>query len=291
MNLRDLEYFHYLCDTKSFTQTAKKLFVSQPSITMSLHKLEKELNTKLIIRDNSKKQLTLTESGEILKKRVQNIIYQINEAKIEISKINSQKIKLGIPPIIGAYFFPLFINSLVENGFTNNIDFVETGSLKMNDLLLCGKVDIALIGSLSPINNENIESNTLKKDEFMLCVSKKHNLANKCIIDFKELENEQFIVLGNSYIHNNVLESLFIKHNIVPKNIYKTDEIQTAKSLIASNLGVGIMTNMAVKNMPGIKILPLKEKLYFYISIAFKKDHYISETEMEIIDLILSKKL
>lgn len=291
MNIRDLEYFNHLCKTKSFTKAAKELYVSQPSITMSLRRLEKELNSKLIIRDHSKKLFTLTEAGMVFEKRVKNILYQMNEAKLEIAKIHNDKIKLGIPPIIGAYFFPLFIDDLVKNDFIKCIEFVETGSLAMNNLLSSGKVDIAFIGSLSPLNDDNIDSKLLKKDSFMLCVSKNHHLSKKLVIDFKDLKNEQFIVLGNSYIHSKVLNNLFKENDIIPKNIYHTDEIQTAKSLIASGLGVGIMIDMAVKNMPGIKTIPLKKCVPFYISLALKKDHYITKKEKEIRDLIINKKI
>lgn len=291
MNIRDLEYFNHLCKTKSFTKAAKELYVSQPSITMSLRRLEKELNSKLIIRDHSKKLFTLTEAGIVFEKRVKNILYQMNEAKLEIAKIHNDKIKLGIPPIIGAYFFPLFIDDLVKYDFVKYIEFVETGSLAMKNLLNSGKVDISFIGSLTPLNDNNIDSTILKKDSFMLCVSENHPLSKNLVVDFKSLSNEQFIVLGNSYIHGKVLNDLLKKNNIIPKNIYHTEEIQTAKSLIASGLGIGIMINMAVKKMPGIKVIPLKEPVPFYISLALKKDHYMTKKEKEIRDLIIRKKI
>ncbi|GAA0069611.1 LysR substrate-binding domain-containing protein [Clostridium sardiniense] len=289
MNLRDLEYFHSLCNTKSFTKTAEALYVSQPSITMSLHRLEKELNTKLIIRDHSKKALSLTEAGIVFEKRAKNILYQMNEAKLEISKINSNKLKLGIPPIIGAYFFPIYIEDLLKDGFAECIEFVETGSLAMKELLLTGKVDISLIGSLSPITDESLDSVILKKDEFMLCVSEKHSLSKSKKINFKNLENEQFIVLGNSYIHNKVFEDLCIKNDISPKKIYYTNEIQTAKSLIASGLGIGVLINMAVSKRLEIKAIPLFNPIDFYISLATKRDHYMTSKENSIRELIINK--
>lgn len=289
MNLRDLEYFNCLCKTKNFTETAKLLYVSQPSVTMALHRLEKELNTKLIIRNHSLTKFSLTDAGKILEKHVVNILNELNETKFEISKAAGRKIKLGVPPIIGAYFFPSFMEHLVENGVAENIELVETGSAAMKKLVLADEVDMALIGSLSPIKSREINADILKTDEFMVCMSKNHVISKKEKLDFKDIANEKFIVLGDAYIHNEVLKNLFLENGTNLNNFYSTDEIQTAKSLISSGLGIGIMINMAVKNFDSIKRVPLSEPILFYISLVIKKNHYMTLDENKIKDVLLCK--
>lgn len=288
MNFKDMEYFYYLCKFKNFTKAAKHLYVSQPSISIALRRLEKELNTHLILRDHSEKQLSLTQTGVILEKHVENILQEIKEIKSEISKINGAKIKLGVPPIIGAYYFPVFMKDLIKNGLADHIDLVETGSVKMKSLLLSGEIDIALIGSLNPLNDNNIDAYILKTDKFNVCMSKNHVLSSKKKIDFHDLLDEQFVVLGDSYIHSKVLKKLCIKNGMPSKSFYHTDEIQTAKSLIASGFGIGIMINMAVRSMKSIKTIPLTESINFYISLASKKGHFMTPTEKKIRDIMLS---
>lgn len=289
MNIRDLEYFKYLYEIKSFTKTAEKLFVSQPSITMAVNRLEKELGTKLVIRNHSNKEIKITKSGEILKKRIDNILHEISEVKIEIEKMESKKIKLGISPTIGAYFFPKFIPELMEKKLIEYIEFVQAGSLKMMELLLEGKVDIALIGSLDEIDNANIESSLLTKENFVMCISKQNKLLQKEKIDFSALTKEKFIVLGDDYVHASVFENLLETDKIKPADIYYTNEVQTAKSLIAANLGVGIMVDMVVSEMKEIKRIPLKNPISFYISIATKKEHYLIDIEKKIVETIKKK--
>lgn len=288
MNLKDLEYFNYLCKFKNFTKTAEKLYVSQPSITMALKRIEKELNTKLVIRNHSEKQIELTEAGMILKKHTENIFGEIKNIKLEISKVSGGNIKLGVPPMIGAYFFPTIMEKLVKQGFARNIELVEKGSVAMKELLLANEVDMSLIGSLTQLEEGNLEAKILKVDEFKVCMSQNHALALKQKIDFKELLNEQFIVLGNSYIHNEILERLCMENNISMKNFYYTEEIQTAKSLIASGLGIGIMIDMAVNNIKTIKTVPLLKPIKFYISFALKKDRYLTSNEEKIKEIILN---
>lgn len=288
MNIKDLEYFNNVCRTKNFTKAAKDLFISQPAITNAINRLELELEAKLIERNQFNKEVVVTQAGEIVRKHSQNIFNEIEEMNLEISKIKNKKIKFGIPPMIGAYFFPLFIGQLIENNLEDEIEFVEAGSLKMHELISEGKVDIAIVGSLDEINHENMESTVLAIDKFKVCVGKKHKFIRRKKLSLEEIKNEVFIVLGKSYIHGEVIKTLMDTKKINPKKIFNSDEIQTAKSLIASDVGIGIMINMAVEKMQGIKIIELKEEIPFYISIVTKKDHYTTGKEREIIDTIIS---
>lgn len=289
MNIRDLEYFKCLYEIKSFTKTAEKLFISQPSVTLAVNRLEKELGTKLVIRNHSNKEVKFTQSGEILKKRIDNILHEISEVKIEIEKIESKKIKLGISPTIGAYFFPKFIPELMEKKLIEHIEFVQAGSIKIKELLLEGKIDIALVGSLKELNDENIDSSLLTKEKFVMCISEKNKLLEDEILDFSALIKEKFIVLGDGYVHSSVFDTLLNKDKIKPAEIYYTNEVQTAKSLIAANLGVGVMVDMVVREMKEIKRIPLRSPIDFYISIATKKEHYLIDIEKKIVETIKEK--
>ena len=122
----------------------------------------------------------------------------------------------------------------------------------------------------------------------MVCTNNSNQISKKNEVNFNELQDERFIVLGDSYIHNKVLKSLCLKKGVSTKNMYFTAEIQTAKSLIASGLGIGIMINMAVENMESIKTVPLVPTINFYISIAVKKEHYMTTEEEEIMRIMIS---
>lgn len=290
MNLKDMEYFQCLCRYKNFTKAAEKMYVSQPSITMAVKKLEKEMGTQLIIRNTSEKVITLTKEGEIVLKHAENILNEIENMKTEINKNAGRKVKLGLPPIIGAYFFPKIMEILVKEGLSQSIEFVETGSLEMKKLLLNDEVDMALIASLHKENVEGLESKLLAEDEFKVCMNKDCDLAQKEKIALSDLRNEQFVVLGDNYIHNKVFEDICEKGGLQDINVCRSDEIQTAKSLIASGFGIGIMVDMAVKDMKSIVTRELAEDVRFYIYIMKKCDRSYSVNEEKIYNKIISYK-
>lgn len=289
MNIKDLEYFDCLCEEKSFTKAAEKLFISQPSISMSIKRLEEELNSKLIIRNKYSKEVKITNEGLIFRKRVKNILSELNEAKAELLKCKFKKIKLGVPPIIGTYFLPKFFDSLSNNDFIQNIEFVQCGSKKMEEMIIDGSVDIALLASLSPIFNENLNSTPLYKDKFVMCVSKNNLISKDPELNFSKLKDSQFIVLGKDSLHLNLLKQLFDEFHIEDSKICCVDEIQTVKSLIAANFGVGVLASMAVQDLKGVVVKELSNSIPFYISIATKKGHFLSEIEEKLIEIVTTQ--
>lgn len=287
MNIKDLEYFDCLCNEKSFTKASEKLFISQPSVSFAIKRLESELNSKLIIRNKYSKEVRITNEGLIFRKRVKNILSELNEAKVELSKCKNKKIKLGMPPIIGTYFFPKFLSYFSNNEFFKNVEFIQCGSKKMKSILIDGSVDLALIGSLNPILNEHIVSKVLYVDHFVICISKNNNILNDPNLNFSKFNKSQFIVLGEENIHSSVIKKLFSDFNIKDYKLCHVDEIQTAKSLIAANFGVGVLANMAVEDSVEIVTKELIDPIPFYISIAMKKGHFLSELERKIIDIMI----
>ena len=107
MELRQLEYFQMASRLKNITRAAQRLRVSQPNITVAIKKLEAELGVQLF--DRSQKQLTLTPEGAVFLKRIELALRNIEDAVLEVNdykQLQKGTIKIGIPPMMGAYLFP-----------------------------------------------------------------------------------------------------------------------------------------------------------------------------------------
>lgn len=266
MILSDLQYFITLCETHNFTKASEKLFVSQPSISMSIHRLEEEMGQQLLIRGRGQKPLYLTPAGEKMLDYAKIIIHDVERMREEVSNTPSRKLKLGVPPIIGAYFFPEIMKQLSTEEI-NAFSTVETGSIEMHQLLKDGEVDMAFIGSATEEKPPNLESYFIARDEFVVCVSELHPLAQKKTIAFSELKGSRFISLGKGFLQSDILEKTCHANGMEEEinNFYYTDELQTAKSLISSDIGVGLMIRSSVGTQRNMVTLRLKDPLYFYI--------------------------
>lgn len=105
MTLSQLEYFCAVCRYHSITRAAAELFVSQPTISVSLRNLENEFHIRLF--NHGKNQISLTTEGEEFYKRAEQILSSCQDFQTEFSNMDSSKrcIRLGIPPMLSSIFF------------------------------------------------------------------------------------------------------------------------------------------------------------------------------------------
>lgn len=115
MNFKDLEYFQRLVREKNFTKVANAFHVSQPTITYAVKRLEDELGTQLVYRDQSHKQLIITQAGLILSRHISNILKEVTIAVTEIDRLKEETLDFGLPPIIGNFYFPKLSSYLFKN--------------------------------------------------------------------------------------------------------------------------------------------------------------------------------
>lgn len=289
MNLNDLEYFNSICEHKSFTKAAEHLHISQPSLSITVNRLEKELGIELLIRNKKKKEIILTPVGEIFYNHSVHIINEVNNAVKEIQSFSDNKIKLGLPQIIGAYFFPPILSGLIEKYPEFKYEIVEDGSIKLLERVGKGEIDLAIL-TYNGTDVENVNFHKLKTEELYVCTSKKHEFSNKTSVSLKNTESENYILLNKDFSHNKLVLDAFKEVSINPKIILTSDKIQTVKYMIASNIGISIMMGMALSlSKDDINMIPIDDlDLKLDIVVCFKKNKTLSTTAKKVLDFIIS---
>lgn len=286
MNTRDLQYFVTLVKFKNYTQVANYFNVSQPSITQAIRRLEQEFDTKLVRKDRVHRDEMITRSGQLLYKKAAAINEKIAVAHQEISRVNQKQIHFGLPPIIGK----MYISHIVSNfskALLQRIKIESVGSHELLNKLQRGKIDIAILGSTTPINESGIFAKLVTTRPFAIIVSAKHRLAKRKRVSFKELTDELFINYDQQYVHQAAFQAYCAYAQVKPVTaVYKVPNISWIKELVRQNKGISLMVKDAVKDEPGIVALdisdPISEK--FYISIATREDYVLSDDEKQLID-------
>lgn len=281
MKIQDLTYFKYLAEVSSFTKTAEAFYVSQPSISIALKRLEDEFNTKLISRNRSTRSFRLTTTGEILYKNSVNILNILDKTKNEMQNIESEKVYLGFLPTIGGHYLPMLMPSMTN--FAASMKLVEEESSdSMLELLKEDKISIALIGSDQPIFGEQwIEEFPIEKRPLEICVSKNHPLAGYKELDIDIVKNYSFISLDKDYTHHRIFNDWAESNEINLSKVTYTKEIQTADSFISSGVSIGLMIDLLVRDRKDIITIPLKNAPIFYINLAVNSKIKISPLQKE----------
>lgn len=267
MNLQDLVYFNHLAKTLSFTATAQHFYVSQPSISMALKRLEKELDTILIDRKRIHKNLHLTETGEILLKHSTQILSTIDTISEEIHDLKNEVVYFGFLPTIGGRFMTQFMPRLGK--FSSSMKLIEEESSDvMYDLVQKGQVPLAIIGSdVASFEDSNILQIPLKQEEMALWVSPDNPLAQKAVVTAADIQNELFVSLTQGYTHERIFEEWTKSNHIEQPQTLYTKEIQTALSIASSTNMLAFMSDILVKDRPGLVRVPIENAPKFYISL------------------------
>ena len=268
---------------KNITRAAKRLSVSQPNITVAIKKLEAELGIQLFER--SQKQLTLTPEGTVFLNRIELALRNIQDAVLEVNdykQLQKGTIKIGIPSMIGAYLFPKIFSGFQKKFSHLDIYLYEKGSMSIRQSLDRDELDfgIVIISNASP----SLELLPMSTNQVVACVPQDSPLAQKEFFSWSDVSNSDIIMMKEGSFIRNMLLNKFKDNNIKPNIILESNQIETIKGLISSNVGMTFLLDFIVKDSPKIKMLPLEKPIFVDVGLAWKKDRYISKAAQSFIN-------
>ena len=272
MNLQDLVYFKYLAECLSFTETAEHFFVSQPSISTALKRLETALDTVLIDRRKTLKKIKVTPAGHILYENATKVIKMLDNTKQQIHGLYDETVYLGFLPTIGGSLMPQILPKLKQS--TQSIRFVEDESSDaMLQMVKKAEVPIAIIGHDTPeILAGNIHQIPVLTQEMSLWVAPSHPLAGRRHVEGDDFKDEVFISLSEGYTHHRIFEKWTQGKHIYGPNVVFANEIKTVLSIAASTHMVAFMSDIIVDDMHDLVKVTIKNPPKFYVSLIVNKD-------------------
>lgn len=283
MELRQLEYFMMVSETRSFTRAAEKLFISQPAVTNAIRSLEDELEIQLF--DRSQKQVLLTKEGLIFYKHVQQIMDGVSSTLVEISalkQLDCGQLAMGSTPlgcgVIGYHALQRFQETYPDI----HITFCEGTAEAVESMLVDDKIELAFVQ-----NNDNnlLEYIPLEEMELVLCCSSKHPLGRKNSIKLANLDTDQLILLSADCQYRQQIITMFESEDTLPKIVMEVSHVQTIKGLVGANCGLSILP-VAMCQEDGLKYVPFDPPIYMEKYLAFKSKERVSLAAKTFIDSI-----
>ncbi len=283
LELRQLEYFQMASRLKNITRAAQRLRVSQPNITVAIKKLEAELGVQLF--DRSQKQLSLTPEGKVFLKRIEIALRNIEDAVLEVNdykQLQKGTIKIGIPPMMGAYLFPKVFSGFRRAHPHLDVLLYEEGSLSIREKLESDELDFGIIIVPEIVPNLNVLK--MSRNQLMVCVAQTSPLADKEKITAREIAASDLIMLKEGAYLREVVQNKLAALKISPRTVLESSQIVTIKGLVAHNVGVAFLLDFICENSPDIKTIPFCEPIFVDIGLAWKKERYVSKAAQAFID-------
>ncbi|WP_270330782.1 LysR family transcriptional regulator [Streptococcus pasteurianus] len=289
MNLRDLEYFYQLGKLKSYTGAAQYFKVSQPTISYAIKRLETELGCDLIIKDPSHRTAELTLQGDIFQSHVEDVLLQIKTAVNEVHQSLNPMMIVGFPPIICNYILTELLEQNENLEPFSQVKAIRGGSRSLMMKLLNGQIDFSLLGSLTPLKNDQLVIHQLFTKDFYVVLSKNHPLANKKELSFQEILFEKFILLDEHNIHLTAFNQLNHRYHDQASVLFKIDDVSVIKQMVSENMGISLLSDIALTSGSDQLVkVPLAEqdRISFYVSYAHSRHAILSKEAKDLVRLI-----
>ncbi|QRN41421.1 MAG: LysR family transcriptional regulator [Neisseriaceae bacterium] len=250
MTLTDLKYLIAVSQEKHFGKAAQKCFVSQPTLSICIKKLEDELDVKIF--DRSSSEIITTPIGEKIIEQAKKVIEESDKIKMIVSEKQDElsgEFKLGIIFTIAPYILPKMITSLIQLAPKMPLMLEENYTSHLLEMLKNGELD-AMIAA-EPIDEAGIETIPLYEEPFFVIVPKGHPFEEYDQINTKQLTSEKILLLteGDS-LRNNILngcKELVSQQRIKGlTNSLQGNSITTVRYMVASGLAISILPSTAL---------------------------------------------
>ncbi|WP_338448675.1 LysR family transcriptional regulator [Niallia oryzisoli] len=290
MELRDIKSFMEVANHKSFTKASAHSYLSQPSLSKAIKKLEEELHVQLF--DRSTRHLQLTDAGQIVYQQGQKMLSTLSELEIlldELKNITAGEIKIGIPPLIGILFFPDIARRFHENYPKISLELVELGAKSVGKLVEDGTIDLGLI--VMPANQKKFNIFPFFEDEFVLFLYNDHPLAQRSSVSLEDLKDEKFILFSDSFtLHDYVIQACE-QRGFTPVVSYRSSQWDLIVELVSSKLGITLLPKIIFEKQynSNVKIIPIENStLRWRLGIITKKGAYHSFALRELLKLLVN---
>lgn len=275
MNFRDLEAFKTVVECGSFSRASEELFVAQPSLSKTIQKLEQKLEVTLIDRTN--RIIRLTDEGKLLYEKALIILQQKKELEFALGDMNeriSGHLKIGLPQIIGTFFFPKVAKQFSKTYKDVTLEIVEDGGLEIEKLVAKGEVDAAFV--VLPAKNNELEVQQIYEGHFVVCLPEHHILHDAKEITLQQLKDEDWVLFDSRFALRQIVLNSCQKEGFVPNEVYSTSQWDLLIALVREGLAVAMVPSPLVKmfgNSITVKEIS-SQYIPWKIGIALKKDRY-----------------
>ena len=287
MTITQLYYVLAVAENQNFTKAAEKCFVTQPTLSMQIQKLEEELN--ILIFDRSKKPIELTDVGKKIVTQARNIVnesYRIQDIVDQQKGFIGGEFKLGIIPTVMPTLLPMFLKNFIKKHPKIKLKIEELTTEEIIDRLKDGHLDAAI--AATPLEDETIKERVLYFEPFVSYIPKNHRLYASKKIDVADLDISDMLLLEDGHCFRDGVINLCKAFKDQSDEQFQLESGSIETLIKLSNEGLGMTL------LPYLHTLDVNEKdkenLHYFnepspareVSLIYHK----SELKMQIIEAL-----
>jgi LysR family transcriptional regulator, hydrogen peroxide-inducible genes activator len=246
MNIRDLRYLVSLADHRHFGRAAATCFVSQPTLSTQIKKLEDELGVALVER--APRRVMLTPVGQDIAARARRILDEVDQLS-EIARRTRDPeagtVRLGLFPTLGPYLLPHVVPRIRELFPRLELLLVEEKTEVILRQLREGRLDAGVLAL--PLHDDQLHIEALFEEPFLLAVPAGHAYADRDAISLKELAHESLLLLEDGHCLRDQALDVCELAGAGEKSGFRATSLETLRQMVAANVGITLLPTLAIK--------------------------------------------
>lgn len=258
MNLRDLRYLVAVAEHGHFGRAADACFVSQPTLSTQIKKLEETLGVVLIERTNRK--VMLTPVGKAIVAQAQTVLRSVSDLERIADEFRDPfggEFRLGIIPTVAPYLLPKILGPIRKRFPKLNISLTEAQTAVISVKLKTGELDAVILAL--PLAEEQVIEREIYKEPFYLALSKQRCKAGRKSAALSDLDSEEVLLLEDGHCLRDQALDVCNSRNATENTNFRATSLETLRQMVAADAGVTLMPKLAVPAAKGsVRYLPFK---------------------------------
>jgi LysR family hydrogen peroxide-inducible transcriptional activator len=259
LKLKDLRYLVAVADTRHFGHAAERCFVSQPTLSTQLKKLEDYLGVQLIERQP--KRVALTAAGEEIVARARRILEASDEV-VTLARAHRDPLagalRIAMLPTIGPYLLPGVAREIRKALPRLDLRLYEYPTEGMLNRLRAGEIDLGVLAL--PVDMDGLEAIKLYDEPFMVAVPATHALAKRTTIRVQDLADETLLLLEDGHCLRDQALAVCSQVGMHEKQDFRATSLETLRQMVATGAGVTLLpelaTHGAYRHARGVVVRP-----------------------------------
>jgi LysR family transcriptional regulator, cyn operon transcriptional activator len=231
VELRHLRYFLAVADEAHFRRAAERLHVTQPTLSVQVQELEKELGVALF--DRIGRRVRLTQAGQVFRGYAERVMGVLEDGKTALAEIDGMlrgSLAVGVVQTVNAYLIPPVIARFSTDYPNVHLRVEELAAGEIESGLLDGSLDLGI--SFLPPAHKEIEAERLFEEELVLAVPPSHRLAGRERVRVAELAGEPLCLLGQGFCTRRIIEDCFDRAGTQPKVVVEMNSVEGVMAVV-----------------------------------------------------------
>ena len=247
MNLRDLQYLVAVADHRHFGRAAEACFVSQPTLSTQLRKLEQELGVELVERNPG--NVLLTRAGERVVERARTMLREAENIRTIARQAvdpESGSLRMGIFPTLAPYLLPHVVPRIHERFPNLELLLVEEKTEVVLERLRDGQLDVGILAL--PVHAEQMHEEPLFEEDFVLAVPSHHELAQRSgPVGTDVLAGENVLLLEEGHCLRDQALSVCRLAGAEERSGFRATSLETLRQMVAADVGLTLLPELSVQ--------------------------------------------